>query len=321
MSRELTVTAYRPGDETAINRGFARVFGVDRPLDDWRWKFPDEAGGRRILTLRDPAGEVAAHFAALPVPLSIDGRFLRAGQVVDVYSDRRAGLARRGPFVRLVHEFYRRHGGEHDLPLIYGFPGERHFRLGVLALGYSPPRPVRFFSRDLATAPFSKPPRSSQLREGLDREAADALWRRAAHRYPVAVVRDGARLERRFASRPGVDYHHLCVAVGGEPAAWAVVRAMEGWLSWADLVWDGRPAALERLARAVETHGRRLRLPAGHLWLDGDPEAERLLTSLGWIERREPQGICLGAVSFTADLSAAELCRRLYVTMADADLV
>ena len=321
MPRELTVTPYRPGDETAINRGFARVFGVERPLDDWRWKFPDEDGGRRILTLRDPAGEVAAHFAALPVPLSIDGRLLRAGQVVDVYSDRRAGLARRGPFVRLVHEFYRRHGGEHDLPLIYGFPGERHFRLGVLALGYSPPRPVRFFSRDLATAPPPSRLRPRHLREGLDGEAADTLWRRAARRYPVAVVRDGARLGRRFAGRPGIDYHHLWVTEGGEPAAWAVVRAMEDRLSWADLVWDGRPAALERLARAIEEHGRRRSLPAGHLWLDGDPEAERLLAGLGWVERPEPQGICLGAVSFISDLSAAELCRRLYVTMADADLV
>lgn len=313
---------FEPGDEVAVNRGFERVFGAERSLDEWVWKFPAVPGGRPIMLVEED-GEVIAHFAAIPVPLQLDGAILWAGQVVDSYASRRVGLARNGPFVRTVRAFYERFGGAHGLSLIYGFPGERHLRLGTLLLGYRAPRLVTYHRRDLTTGPRTwRVGIYHRLREGLDGAAADRLWTRAARRYPVAAVRDGAWFRRRFDGRPAVEYLHARVEVGGEPVAWAVARVQDEALHLADLLWDGRdPRSLEVLAGYLEEWGRERGARVGHLWLDGDPQARRVLARWGWLAAPEPQSIRLGAVAHVAGLRPADFCRRMYVTMGDADLI
>jgi hypothetical protein len=337
MSGSALLRPFRPGDEEAVNDGFNRVFGHRRPLAEWHWKFPPGASlalGRPIFVAVDKE-RVVAHFAALPVPLRIDGREVTAGQVVDVYSERRPGV-----FVRLVHRFYDELCGPEagDIALVYGFPGERHFQLGVKKLRYSEPLPVAFWSRGPA-APRSRrfwlqrflPARLGgwRVRQGFDPEAADRLWRRSAHRYPVAAVRDAAWLRRRFTGRPGVEYLHLRVERRGEPAALAVLRlpgsgAEEGprrGLAWAELVWDGRRGALEALDAEVARLAREAGAEASRLWLANDPRAEAILERRGWQRREHPQRLCLGAVSFDPAIDADDLCRRLYLTLGDGDLV
>lgn len=325
------IRRYRPGDGPAVNRGFNRVFGHTRSVEEWRWKFPPEAR-ERALMLAEEKGEVVAHFAALPVPLQVDGRRLRGAQVVDVYSDRRPGL-----FLRLVDRFYRELCGPGRLELIYGFPGERHFRLGVRKLRYSQPVAVRFWRR--AVEPGSEGERADaaggpswwdrwraglKVRTEVGPALAGRLWRRASSRYPVTAVRDDAWVERRF-GRPGVTYHHRLVMQRGRPAALAVLRRTgdeEGILSWAELVWDGEdPRALAELDDEVARLARRLGSRECHLWLANDPEAEALLAARGWRREPEPQRLHLGAVSFLPEIDAAAVCRRLYLTMGDADLV
>lgn len=321
------IRPYRPGDEEAINRGFERVFGAPRTVEEWRWKFPERieavGDGRRILLFEDDADEVAAHFAAIPVPVEIDGRTVIAGQSVDAYSDRREGLARKGPFIRLVRTYYECYGGSDGMTFLYGFPGKRHFRLGVRLLDYSPPRPVGYWRRDFLTDFGGRNGLRVSVERGFDREAWDRLWQRCRHRYPVAARRDGAWAARRFTGHPEVDYIHLRVrSPRRDPAAVAVLREGDGAVNWADLVWDGRrESELEALERAVcdvaRKHGRR----RGHLWLDGDPAAARVLLRRGWVQGLEPLELCLGAVALGNGVHAADVARRLYVTMADADLV
>lgn len=323
---DVVLRRFRDGDEEAVNRGFNRVFGHHRRLEEWRWKFPPEAGGRLIL-IAEEAGEVVAHFAALPMRLRIDDREVRAGQVVDAYSTRRQGL-----FVRLVHRFYERFCGPEPgrIALVYGFPGERHFRLGVRKLRYTEPLPVAFWSRGPAASPAGAGwlgrLQGWRVRRGPDAAAADRLWDRARSRYPVAAVRDGAWINRRFHRRPGVDYLHLVAERWGEPAALAVLRPPEGEgaervLSWAELVWDGRATALLALDREVARLAAGSEARESHLWLANDRAAARLLAGRGWIRREHPQRLCLGAVPFRPDIDATAVCRRLYLTMGDGDLV
>ncbi len=328
MTDALEVRPYRPGDEVEINAGFARVFGGSRQLDEWRWKFPQGLGRSAILVARDDTGRIPIHYAAIPVNLQIDGRTIVAGQAVDVYSEHRRSLARRGPFVRFVHTFHEVFGDAGDLSLLYGFPGTRHVRLGVRLLRYRGPRDVRFFAHDLRGPERDEPgsrwpaPGVHRLHRGFDASWTDELWLRARRRYPVAVCRDASWIGRRFHGRPGVEYLHLRLERRGEPAALAVVRIHEGVVHWADLVWDGRrEAALEALSREVSRIGRVAEADAAHLWLDGDPVARGVLERCGWIPRREPHELQRVGVSYRPGLDAADVCRRLYVTMGDADLI
>lgn len=333
---DLCLRPYRSGDGPAINRGFNRIFGTRRSLEEWEWKFPPSERESSILVAVED-GRILAHFAAVPVRLRLPGRTLGAGQVVDVYSNRRPGL-----FLRVVERFYQELCGPDKLELIYGFPGSRHFRLGVMKLGYSQPLPVPFWARRMEDQPAGRDGLGRLLagvrvREGPDPAATERLWQRSRHRLAVAAVRDRRWVRRRFTGRPQVAYVHLTAWEGGEPRAQAILRrpasppttgSPEGpdagarALRWAELLWDGGSSrALVALDREVARRARGAGALESHLWLGGDREAAEILVRRGWRRRTEPQDLHLGAVSFVEGVDALEVCRRLYVTMGDADLV
>lgn len=333
----VAIRPYRPGDEVAIDEGFGRVFGVERPAGEWAWKFPPaaEEGGRRVMVAL-AGDQVVAHAAAQPVRFQVDGREVLAGHVVDAFSRPRPGLARRGVFARTVDALFATYCGPGGIAFVYGFPGARHMRLGRQVLGYAEPRPVPYFEKRLASGgrrrAFGIGGLAARLRrrltglrveEGrLDRDGLDDLWRRAAGRYQVAAVRDGRRAGERFAGRPGVHYLHLTARRRGRPVAWAAARIEGDLLRWADLVWDGAsPAALATLEDALVARGMAAGAMRGELWLGGDPAAESLLASRGWRALPHPQGLEMSAVAFVAELDAADLARRSYVTLGDSDLV
>jgi hypothetical protein len=317
VNDEVVVRAYRAGDEVSINEGFCEVFGVQRSLEDWRWKFGDQAERARIH-VAERGGEIVAHFAALPARCRWSGREWVLGQTVDVFARRRPGLVQGRLFERLVREAYAAWAAG-GLDGVFGFPGERHLRLGLARLDYCAPQPVVVWTR---------PPRQPALGAGALAQPwpataeLDRLWERASRRLAATFARDGATLALRFSGRPGVDYQLLVVRRWwGRLEAIAVVRADRGRLEVADLVWDGRrSAALLEIDRQLEA----LVATAGgsaELWLGGDPAAAAVLRELGWIEAHHPAGLGATAKSFRADLDARALVETLFVTMLDADLV
>ena len=104
---ELVIRAFRPGDETDINRSFNETFRLERSIDEWAWKFPPQADGRLIM-LAEIDGALVAHYAGMPLRFVIDGREWNAAQIVDVFSTRaaRRGFTRKGVWVRTVEEFF-----------------------------------------------------------------------------------------------------------------------------------------------------------------------------------------------------------------------
>jgi Acetyltransferase (GNAT) domain len=323
ISGQVDLRPFRAGDEGAVNAAFNRVFGLERPLAEWHWKFPAEPEGRWILLAMDAGGEVQAHYAAVPARFQVDGRVVRAGQVVDAFCRRRSGLARQGLFAQTVEHFFESFGSPDRLALLYGFPGTRHLQLGLARMGYGQPVPVAYWTREAALPPAPSGGRF-RVRTGFDPGAVDRLWRRAAGRYPVAVVRDGAWLGRRFAGRPGVTYLHVGVFpwLGRSPRAWGVLRARGETVSWAELIWDGRdPRALAALEVAIAEATRGAGVQRIEAWLAGDEAAAAVLAGRGWQRRDQPDGLHLTLRSFDPKLDSTDLAGRFYLTMGDADLV
>lgn len=319
--RGLEIRSFRPGDEEAINAGFNRVFGLQRALEEWRWKFAEAPFGRFIL-IATLDGEIIAQYATIPVRVAVDGGTFVAGQVVDIYNAKRVGMARRGIFVQLVERYYEIFGGAGNLDLIYGFAGERHSRLGVRLLRYSEALPVPFWRRDAGVA---LPPggRAHSVSQGFDPASIDDLWARARLRYPVAAVRDSQWVGRRFTGRPGVDYLHLGAWREGRLEAYGVLRLAAPVVSWAELVWDGSdPEAVAALDEEVARRVVAVGAERSELWLKNDPDVEALLARRGWRREKCPGNPLQSAVSFAPSvLDALDFCRHLYVTMGDADLI
>ncbi len=321
---DFTVRAYTAGDEVAINAGFNRVFGLHRAPTEWRWKYQEEPEGRWIMITVDEAERVIGHCGAVPMRMQVGQLRVRAGQLVDNFTrpEARHGLGAARVYLRTVESFFASFGGPSGLALLFGFPGERHLRLGLARLGYDrmPPQSVGYWVRSAHRRKELQT--GHEIRQGFDPDAIDELWRRSAPRYEVAAVRDSTWLKRRFTGRPGVEYVHLSAWRQGRVRAWAVVRVQPPVTRWAELVWDGEdPAALAALDRAITSGSLAVKLERLDMWLMGDELAAEVLRRLGWEQRKHPDRLSLVARSFHPDIDVTTFPGRFYVTMGDSDLV
>ena len=318
---------YRPGDEDAINHGFNEVFGTSRTLDEWRWKFPPVEGGRPIM-LAFSGDELVAHYAGIPVMFHDGARDVPAVQIVDVFSTKagRRGFSRRGVWVRTVETFFETFGASGRYPLLFGFPGRRALRLGVLQLGYDamPPQDIAFFRRERGRA------RTDARRLGYRAELIgdaeprlDALWRRVHGDYPVAVVRDARHISQRLSGKPGVVYHRFLILprFSATPVGFVAFHT-GGVCRWVDFLWDhGHPGALALIAHLGARLAATAEAASEELWLNGDPEGAAMLEHFGFERRPEPNGLVMVARSFDPAIDVAAFDGRVSITMADADLV
>lgn len=328
-----TLRAYAPGDEAAIQRAFAAVFGVERSLAEWRWKFLEPPRGSRILLASDPQGELVCQYAAITVDIVWAGEPMQAAQIVDVFSRRRRGLGPRGgAFQRTMERFLAECAApaeEGGVGFVYGFPGERHQRAGAVTGHYYDPATVERLTRTLprAASPERWSPARCWISEGFDAHAADRLWRRCRRRYPNATVRDAAWIHWRYERRPGGRYAQLGVHRAGEIRAWGVVDRGTGAAAarWVDLLWDGeRTSDLLALAAAVEQRAvaGAARPASGEtsveLWLQGDEAARRALLARGYTAAPEPH-LRRSAIAFDARVTVPRVLADFYLTMGDCD--
>lgn len=318
----LLLRSFQAGDGDAINRGFNEIFHLERPLDEWRWKFQPESGDAWITLGFEASGELVAHFGVVRHWMWVHGERVVAGQAVDSYRLRRPGTASQRVFIDTVREFYRVHGDGERIAFLFGFPGAHHMGLGRSLLGYVDPVPVPVWHRRRPWLRRRRPSLSHRVDDGFAPEALDRLWERARSRHPAAVIRDGARWERRYHSRPGSRYRYATARRDGEIEAWAVFAVDGPTLRWVDLLWDGGDAraiaALDEAALDAAAHAGVRRLEA---WLGGDEAAAAALAARGWTRGAHPQGLELTAVPFRKDVDGAALVRELYFTMGDSDLI
>jgi hypothetical protein len=322
------IRPYRLGDEIAVNNGFNEAFRLSRPLAEWAWKFGVDPAGRLIM-VAELDGEILAHYAAVPVRFGEDGRIWNAGQIVDVYSAAKArkSFTRRGTWVKTVEAFFDTFGRSGRVPLLFGFPSPRPLRLGVLQLGYDsmPPQPIVYLSRRSPSPPARRRRLLYRAEPARDWEPRlDELWDRVRHRYPVAAIRDAEWAVRRFAGHPTARYHRFLVfpRMAARPVAFVAFRSDTGRCRWVDLIWDHEhPGGLELVrhmsGRLADQTGAELE----ELWLNGDPEGRARLEEAGFRVSEEPGKLVMVARAFDDRIDLQAFDQRVYITMADADLV
>ena len=318
---QFLIRPYKNGDEGSINRGFNQTFGLNRSLEEWYWKFKPDQLGSHITVAVNENDEVIAHFAAVRVPLQMNGREWKVGHAVDLYCLRRPEAVQQRLFIKTAREFFRLFGSSQRMPLLYGFPGKISLRLGQLKLDYAHPALVHLWSRPIT---FPRPKiglKQYQIQTQFCAQASERLWHRARSRYAAAVVRNGAWITRRYLSRPNNPYSYISVYKDKEIHAWGVLLPDNITSQWVDLVWDGEdPEALislnDAIARTAYHNGAR-RL---EMWLSGDAKAEAILQTKGWIKNEHPQSLHLSARRFDPTIDERNCLQRFYLTMGTSDL-
>lgn len=322
------IRTYRAGDEVSINEAFNRVFGRQRTLAEWAWKFSAPGALEATMVAWD-GHALCAHNGAIPATFRVDTRSVGSLQGVDTFS--LAALERKREWKSAwvdVMDAFAEHAEGAGVSLLYGFTGPRSISHMVARCRWDSVEPRRIPLLVREKGPAGRTLRSTLYRARLvgdDEPALDTLWERVARRYPAAVVRDAEHARQRFSRHPSVSYHRWLVhpRLSSLPVAFVVFRTDGGLCRWADLVWDDHhPGALDlvdHLARrtVVETGA------AGEaLWLDGDPEVEGRLRTLGFEGGFDPSGVVRVVRFLDGRIDPDSFAPGgVYTTMADADLV
>lgn len=293
-----SVRYYRCGDEHAIVRLFERAFGLRRDLAVWRWLYDQPPLGRRVVVAEADDGDIVAHYAAIPLWMTVEGREVIGNHCVDSMVDpsMRRGLAHEGPFLRTARCFFEHLGDPAPSYLNYGFPNRAAYRVGTNHLEYLTtfrPIPALFHNLyDGSPAPSLGVASGYEMRR-IERCGGDVddLWRRLAPTYGFALRRDAAYLNWRHADCPvphelfEVRHHGSLRAVVALRAGWssASILAITDWLGGL----DDRDALRAVLGHALE-RAREERLERVELWL---PERSPLFAacrSLGFSVEASP---------------------------------
>lgn len=335
--RRFLIRGYNPGDEQKINDMFNEVFGQNRELAHWYWKYRDNPYGSHIISLAEAAdGTLAAHYAGYPMKVTFFPSFGSAPEESIAYhvgdkmtrkQFREIGRGRTSILARTVEHFFSTFCRD-KVPFYIGFLTHHSLRFGVLFLNYETVEPISFRTLDAAALSGLK---SRTIRESMTgvrvEEVTDfderwtSFFSEAAPHYGFLFRRDQAYLKWRYHGRPDRNYLVLAVTRRRRLAGWSVFYREGNRLIWGDALFHPRNG---ECVRSLFGYLRRHPLFAGIesivCWFSPRPQWwDIILTSLGFRLTDEPNNLQFAAVPFT-DRNALERLRHFYYTMGDSDL-
>ncbi|MBX6424244.1 hypothetical protein [Thermosulfurimonas sp. F29] len=313
------VRPYYEGDESAILEGWKRAFGKEMSPEEWRWKYAECPGGFRCLLCLSENGEVAVHYAAQVYPAVFRGERILGLHLTDTFSVpayRWAIGGKHGLLVKVglyflktylesfpVEENFRLPDTAPKAAFHYGFPGERHFRLGALLLHYRRFGPGTAYliwrPGDLTDHPPETTGISALRSQDLwarDRAIED-LWLFIEREYrPFMVMRDWRYFWWRYlASPPGRRYVFFLRERGllrKRLTAWAagaLSRKRSAFLTLLDIIArneDELEGLLAEILGRLSAHGL-----ACEVWLSGNHPWIGAFLRRGFRPAKEPLGI------------------------------
>lgn len=344
--RSVAVRPTGPGDLPGLAALFEERFGHPWTEEEWSWKYrglpggPGGPGGSEsarswIAVDEGAAGRVLAHAGALRLPARLGPEAGDAGstekgiwQLTDWMGSVGAG-GLRPPLVTLGRSLLADLPGPDDAPWIFGFPSERHLRLGRRAFGYRRLPSVQPLVGELAEAVEAgvAGPGDGQIaiREVTDRcgDWAEAAWEACG---TAGVRRSAAFLNWRYHARPGRYYRVYRLAPSdGAMDGLAVFAFVASLGRGAELWLPGPPErAAERWAPALGAVAMDLTAAGLERWQLWPPPpgsgAEPLLRSLGLAPEGDPVIMgCRGRGGETGGPSPAD--PGFYYSMGDYDSV
>jgi hypothetical protein len=321
------IRSYREGDERKILALWQAAFGREMAPRLWSWKYLENPYGHQILLCESEAGQVVAMYAGVPYRANFQGETVRITHLTDNMSHpayRGPIGGKKGLFVRTVLAFFDRYGGPHASIYLYGFPGERHFRLGERLLEYRAlSGGVRFMTAtttDLAQGiiPFAgKIDRISVCDASFDRLAE------ASRRfYPFSIMRDSAFLRWRFLEHPANHYELFGYRslMRKRLRGYTVLSLLGDQARLVDFLMPLSKKSLRDFLARLAVSLSRCGIQRVEAWLPEGHFTVGMLASAGFVPAQEPLGIIPTGRTFYARLSWEWAAKNLFYTMADGDL-
>jgi hypothetical protein len=327
------VRAYRDGDEAAIVPMFREVFGVERTMEHWYWKYRDCPWGRHLIAEAvDRDGVLAGHYAGYPVPFHFaahGGREFLSHQIGDTMtrlSARQSGLGKQGVLARMAAYYYARFGT--GVPFVYGFNTGHIRKLGERYLGYEYIDAVARWARPAAGTGVPARGRLRAWWQGYSvTELASAgaetteLFERVKGSYGLLVRRDAEYLRWRYLECPDRRHRVLALRRRGVLVGWGVFSRRGTDLVWGDALVDRR--CLEAMHLLLEHGAARLFPGVERVWGWFAPHPEwwaAWLDAAGFVRERDPDDLAPGFYFLADTVTRRHLAEVWYYTYGDSDL-
>lgn len=254
MAEKWIVREYREGDEGDLIALHREVFGSEADPEWWRWRYLGNSACPPIILVAVADQRIVGQYALVPVRVKMGNGECLACLSLDtmVHPDFRGA----GMFTKLAEAAYAAAAGR-GFRFVYGFPNANSHHGFVSKLGWTDlhdgiplwVRPLdskavigkRFGDNRViaglgscavraAMGVFKRPRKATgtcTLRElqSLD-ERFDALWEEVSVRYPIALIRDRAYLDWRYAHRPNMRYTILAAERDGRLLGYTIPRVM-----------------------------------------------------------------------------------------------
>ena len=225
-------------DDIELLELFAAVFGHPMPLAQWRWKYAS-ATVRGTFLRRE--GKAVAFFGGMPRNVTGPAGCVTAVQNGDVMvlASERGVFTRQGALHHAASAFFEQMvGPAAAYEFAFGFPNERHFRLGIKLGLYADSGRLMELSWPALAAPKQYWTVTSPLVSGDLDATLTKLWLRMRKSWPTHFIpnRDAQRWKNRFVEHPVHRYDLLVVRRGfrRKPMCAIVLREHAGHIDWLD---------------------------------------------------------------------------------------
>jgi hypothetical protein len=317
---------YQDGDEEKVIALWEAAFNQKMDTRIWRWKFHDNPFGRQIMLCLTENRTPIAMYAGIPYQANWNGQKIRMTQLIDNMSHpdfRQATNGRKGLFIQTAEFFFEVYGGAHASVFHYGFPGQKHFKLGQLFLHYNM---IKDGGSYLEASPsaikrkyllsFDGLHSTDQFDEGFDR-----LWQEAKNDFVFSVCRNQQFLQWRFASHPLNSYEtYVLKNRKNGIVAYLIILIREKTATIVDIFGKNDLATINKLVFQVSKIMKKKGVEKIRVWLPKNHFITKSLIDSGFIEMPEPLGIVPTGRSLFDNLNIQFALENIFYTMADGDL-
>ena len=331
-----SIKPYSSGDENSILPSFNAVFGTERTIEHWYWKFRDDPyGSYKISQAFSDDGRLVAHYAGYTVPFYCDTGdlpreflSLQIGDTMTLPEVRHIGRGKTSILSRTTRHFYAKYCDK--VPFTYGFNTGTIKKFGERFLGYQYIDPVPYRVKKITASSllrysfferiFSK--YRVRIIDSFD-QTFDSLFERAAPSYRFSVRRECRYLTWRYRDCPDKDYLMLSVRNRtGRLVGWSVFLRKDKKLIWGDALFDREyPDAVEYLLGYVSGASFFKGIEIIEGWFSRNPLWwDKMLDQLGFELTAEPNNLFPCFFILTENGILDKLKSNLYYTMGDSDL-
>ncbi|GEM_PF-2116299 len=314
------IRPYKSGDKEKILLLFNEVFNKEKSCQLWTWEFLKNPYGTQIMLCEQEDGKLVAQCAGIPVPLYFKDKIFLGAQLVDCMCKkeyRALAIKKRGLFALTVEKFFDEFTGKDKDIYLFGFPGERHFRLGKLLLGYRETRPIvelkiAALKKDLKTHFFSLTPFNRQDIIKYSSQLGKIAIQ-DARMLKFCVLREPKYFLWRYSDCP----RHYSIFglknILGKLKGLCVLQVEREKIKLIDFI------GINRLKEILILIWETFHLPIT-MWLPKKSLAEAILTPLGAALNKPALPVIAGGKTFWTGLNWEWANRHFFYTMGDCDL-